>query len=91
MRHTVSHKPLFPKGLLLFLRVGATCRECLLHRILQRYCTGFCSAFPDGCFGRFLKIRVRDLEIVLQRDLGSIAKPSGDHMQRKLTSQLRLS
>ena len=60
-----------------FFRAIATCRDNLLHHILQRYCTGFCSAF----LRRFLEIFGRDLKVMLHRNLWGVPEPCGDDVK----------
>jgi hypothetical protein len=56
---------------------GVDARWCggLLHRILQRYCTEFCSAYLAGSQ---LEVVVGDLQVVLRRDHLRVADPGAD-------------
>jgi hypothetical protein len=66
----------------------------VLHRILQRWCTGFCSAFllwfasgtwliGDGLDG-LLKISVSDLQVMLHGDSWCVPEPGCENVNRVL-------
>ena len=58
----------------------------LLRRYLRHLHAQFCAAFVVRLRGPH-KILVGDLQIMLERDLGSGAQPLGDHVQRKGAGQ----
>jgi hypothetical protein len=72
---TLLQKPRVFSGFLRFLRPYAIRRGGSLHRILQRFCTGFCSA---SC--GLLQIVFRHLEVMLGCDPLRVADPSTDDM-----------
>jgi hypothetical protein len=58
----------------------------LLHRILHRYCTGFCTAF--GCQ---LEVIVANLQVVLLSDASRVPEPLANHVDWVPLSEFRLA
>jgi hypothetical protein len=67
------------------LRFAAIPRRWLLHRILQRRCSAFCSA------GGSVEVFVGRLGIMLETHLGVMAHPQGNDVNRQFRKQFRLA
>lgn len=74
-----QRKALIRQGFFYFVRVRADRRGRMLHTILQRSCTGFCSASEVG---------IGDLQVMLHCHRLLVADPGAHHVQRELGSQL---